>query len=72
MTPDEFAVRRHTFDRFIKDIFDYSYLVVVDTMHAEPASGAPSAREAAPVAKKGERGDTKADSVEAQFTVTHF
>jgi predicted transcriptional regulator len=32
MTADEFSVRVHTFDRFIKDIFDYPHLVVVDTV----------------------------------------
>ena len=30
MTPDEFQMRRDTFDRFIKDVFDYPHLVVVD------------------------------------------
>lgn len=30
MTPDEFQLRVNTFDRFIKDIFDYPHLVVVD------------------------------------------
>ncbi len=30
MTPDEFDLRRNTFDRFIKDIFDYPHIVVVD------------------------------------------
>ena len=30
MTPDEFKIRVNTFDRFIKDIFDYPHLVVVD------------------------------------------
>ena len=30
MTVDEFVQRRDTFDRFIKDIFDYRHLVVVD------------------------------------------
>jgi len=32
MTPEEFQTRRNTFDRFIKDIFDYPHLVVVDTL----------------------------------------
>lgn len=32
MTPDEFQLRRDTFDRFIKDIFDYPHLVVVDKL----------------------------------------
>lgn len=31
MTPEEFVQRRDTFDRFIRDIFDYRHLVVVDT-----------------------------------------
>ncbi len=32
MTPDEFELRRNTFDKFIKDIFDYPHLVVCDTL----------------------------------------
>jgi hypothetical protein len=32
MTVDEFIQRRDTFDRFIKDIFDYPHLTVVDTL----------------------------------------
>lgn len=32
MTVDEFLLRRDTFDRFIKDIFDYRRLVVVDEL----------------------------------------
>ncbi len=32
MTVDEFLTRRDTFDRFIKDIFDYRHLVVVDEL----------------------------------------
>ena len=32
MSPEEFKIRRNTFDRFIKDIFDYRHLVVVDTL----------------------------------------
>jgi len=30
MTPEEFRLRRDTFDRFIKDVFDYSHITVVD------------------------------------------
>ena len=30
MTPDEYKLRSNTFDRFIKDIFDYPHVVVVD------------------------------------------
>ena len=30
MTPEEFIQRRDTFDKFIRDIFDYRHLVVVD------------------------------------------
>ena len=30
MAPDDFQIRRNTFDRFYKDIFDYPYLVVMD------------------------------------------
>ena len=32
MSPDEFLMRRNTFDKFIKDIFDYPHLVVVDVL----------------------------------------
>lgn len=32
MGPQEFRERRHTFDRFIKDIFDYPHIVVVDKL----------------------------------------
>lgn len=32
MSEDEFMQRRHTFDRFIKDIFDYPHLVIVDNI----------------------------------------
>lgn len=32
MTPQEFILRRDTFDKFIKDIFDYRHLTVVDTL----------------------------------------
>jgi hypothetical protein len=30
MTVEEFVIRRNTFDKFIKDIFDYRHIVVVD------------------------------------------
>jgi hypothetical protein len=32
MTVDEFLLRRDTFDKFIKDVFDYPHLVVVDEL----------------------------------------
>ncbi len=32
MTEDEFLLRRNTFDKFIKDIFDYPHLVVTDEL----------------------------------------
>ncbi len=32
MSEDEYILRRNTFDRFIKDIFDYRHLVVVDKL----------------------------------------
>lgn len=32
MTEDEFKLRSDTFDRFIKDIFDYPHVVVVDKL----------------------------------------
>lgn len=35
MSVDEFIQRRDTFDRFIKDIFDYRHLVVVDDLKSK-------------------------------------
>jgi predicted transcriptional regulator len=35
MTADEFKLRRDTFDRFIKDVFDYDHLVIVDKLSQE-------------------------------------
>ncbi len=32
MTPEEFQLRIDTFDRFIKDIFDYPHIVVVNNL----------------------------------------
>ena len=32
MSEDEFIMRRDTFDRFIKDVFDYHHLVVMDNL----------------------------------------
>ncbi len=32
MSEEEFEIRKHTFDRFIKDIFDYRHVVVLDTV----------------------------------------
>jgi hypothetical protein len=32
MSPEEFSLRRNTFDRFIRDIFDYRHIVVFDTI----------------------------------------
>ncbi len=32
MTPQEFALRRDTFDKFIRDVFDYRHLVVCDNL----------------------------------------
>lgn len=32
MPADEFYTRRNSFDRFLKDIFDYPHLVVIDTL----------------------------------------
>lgn len=39
MTRDEFLMRRDTFDRFLKDIFDYRHLVVVDKTHEKQKRG---------------------------------
>ncbi len=33
MTVEEFLLRRDTFDKFIKDVFDYRHLVVVDDLN---------------------------------------
>ncbi len=30
MTPEEFKLRRDTFDRFIKDVFDYPHITILD------------------------------------------
>lgn len=38
MTPDEFKLRVNTFDRFIKDIFDYPHIVVVDKINKNGSS----------------------------------
>lgn len=32
MSEDEYIIRRDTFDRFIKDVFDYQHLVVMDNL----------------------------------------
>jgi hypothetical protein len=32
MSDDEFILRRDTFDRFIKDIFDYRHIIVIDQL----------------------------------------
>ena len=39
MTLDEFLLRRDTFDRFLKDMFDYRHLVVLDTTHHKKRGG---------------------------------
>lgn len=36
MTEDEFVTRRDTFDRFIKDVFDYPHLIVMDHVKTRP------------------------------------
>ncbi len=33
MTPEEFQLRKDTFDRFIKDVFDHPHIVVVDNLN---------------------------------------
>jgi hypothetical protein len=43
MTPEEFELRRDTFDKFIRDIFDYRHLVVVDELK-KTAKGGPASR----------------------------
>jgi hypothetical protein len=32
MSPEEFVLRRDTFDRFIRDIFDYRYITLVEKL----------------------------------------
>lgn len=39
MTVDEFIMRRDTFDRFLKDIFDYHHVVVHDLTNGRPKKG---------------------------------
>jgi hypothetical protein len=36
MTEEEFVIRRDTFDRFIKDVFDYPHIVVMDNVKTRP------------------------------------
>ncbi len=40
MTPDEFQLRIDTFDRFLKDVFDYPHLVVVNNLNKTKKSKA--------------------------------
>ena len=40
MSVKEFVQRRETFDRFIKDIFDYRHLVVVDELSGKKSRAA--------------------------------
>lgn len=35
MSQEEFDIRRHTFDRFIKDIFDYPHVIVVEKVQKQ-------------------------------------
>lgn len=39
MTPEEYKIRGNTFDRFIKDIFDYPHLVIVDKTSKSNSNG---------------------------------
>jgi hypothetical protein len=39
MSVDEFLLRRDTFDKFIKDVFDYRHLVVVDELKRKSGTG---------------------------------
>ena len=36
MTEDEFVIRRDTFDRFIKDVFDYPHIIIFDHVVTRP------------------------------------
>ncbi len=36
MTEDEFVIRRDTFDRFIKDVFDYPHIIIFDNVVTRP------------------------------------
>lgn len=40
MTVEEFLQRRDTFDKFIKDVFDYRHLAVVDTLRKKSPKSA--------------------------------
>lgn len=51
MSREEFDIRRNTFDRFIKDIFDYPYLVIMDKPE-KAASASKTAKPAKKAAKK--------------------
>lgn len=42
MTREEFVLRRDTFDRFIKDIFDYPHLVIIDRSAQPSAERSPN------------------------------
>jgi len=46
MSTQEFQLRRDTFDRFIKDIFDYRHLVVVDKLPRKRRAGKPAGGQA--------------------------
>lgn len=39
MTLEEFLMRRDTFDRFLKDIFDYRHVMIVDNTHIKQKRG---------------------------------
>jgi hypothetical protein len=39
MSLDEFKNRRDTFDRFLKDIFDYRHLAVIDNTNTRQKKG---------------------------------
>lgn len=52
MSREEFVIRRDTFDRFIKDIFDYPHLVVMDRSNEKRSERAPKPKAVKKVKKK--------------------
>jgi len=44
MSVEEFVQRRDTFDKFIKDIFDYRHITVLDSLAKKPVKPAPKKR----------------------------
>lgn len=56
MSAQEFRLRRNTFDRFIKDVFDYPHIILLDRSDEKPRAPRPAATR--PAAKKPARKTT--------------